>query len=91
VIPLLEITMDTAQHSRVIEVDWLSASPMGPHAVAFKRQLPVATGEAIAKYLELECPKTTNRAIFVRNVAPRDVPTGADLIRKTIRQALRQA
>lgn len=53
--------------------------------------LPVATGEAIAKYLELERPKTTNRAIFVRNVAPRDVPIGADLIRITIRQAYARA
>jgi len=31
--------MDTAQNSRVIEVDWLAASPIGPHAVAFKRHL----------------------------------------------------
>ena len=31
--------MDTAQHSRVIEVDWLAASPIGPHAAAFKRHL----------------------------------------------------
>jgi integrase/recombinase XerC len=53
--------------------------------------LPVATGEAIARYLELERPKTTNRAIFVRNVAPRDAPIGADLIRITIRQAYARA
>jgi len=31
--------MDIAQHSRVIEVDWVAASPIGPHAVAFKRHL----------------------------------------------------
>ena len=31
--------MDTAQHSRVIEVDWLAASPIAPHAIAFKRHL----------------------------------------------------
>ena len=53
--------------------------------------LPVATGEAIAKYLELERPKTSNRAIFVRNVAPRDAPVGADLVRITIRQAYARA
>jgi integrase/recombinase XerC len=53
--------------------------------------LPAATGEAIAKYLELERPKTSNRAIFVRNVAPRDEPIGADLVRKTIRQAYARA
>ena len=53
--------------------------------------LPVATGEAIARYLGLERPKTSNRAIFVRNVAPRDAPVGADLIRITIRQAYARA
>lgn len=40
--------------------------------------LPVVTGEAIARYLELERPKTSNRAIFVRNRAPRDLPVGPD-------------
>ena len=49
--------------------------------------LPTTTGEVIARYLELERPKTSNRAIFVRNVAPQDAPIGADLIRITIRQA----
>jgi site-specific recombinase XerD len=53
--------------------------------------LPVVTGEAIAKYLELERPKTSNRAIFVRNVAPLDAPVGADLVRITIRQAYARA
>ena len=36
---LLEITMYTAPLSRAIEVDWLASSPIGPHAVAFKRHL----------------------------------------------------
>lgn len=53
--------------------------------------LPVGTGEAIARYLELERPKTSNRAIFVRNRAPRDLPVGPDLIRITIRQAYARA
>ena len=53
--------------------------------------LPVATGEAIAAYLEQERPRTSNRAVFVRHVAPRDQPAGADLVRKTIRQAFARA
>jgi len=53
--------------------------------------LPVATGEAIAAYLKQERPKTSNRAVFVRNVAPRDEPVGPDLVRKTIRQAYGRA
>lgn len=53
--------------------------------------LPVATGEAIAAYLKHERPKTSNRAVFVRVVAPRDAPVGPDLVRKTIRQAYERA
>ena len=53
--------------------------------------LPETTGEAIAAYLKRERPKTSNRAVFVRNVAPRDEPVGPDLIRKTIRQAYGRA
>ena len=53
--------------------------------------LPVATGEAIAAYLKHERPKTSNRAVFVRVVAPRDEPIGPDLVRKTIRQAYERA
>ncbi len=53
--------------------------------------LPVTTGEALARYVELERPKTSNRAVFVRNVAPRDAPIGPDLIRITVRQAYARA
>lgn len=53
--------------------------------------LPVATGQAIADYLKFERPPTSNRAVFVRNVAPRDQPVGPDLIRKSIRQAYARA
>jgi len=53
--------------------------------------LPVETGRAIAAYLKQERPKTNNRAVFVRRVAPRDLPVGPDLVRKTIRQAFARA
>jgi len=53
--------------------------------------LPAATGQAIADYLKFERPQTTNRAIFVRYVAPRDQLVGPDLIRKSIRQAYARA
>src|SRR5206468_7506949 len=46
---------------------------------------------AIAAYLKEERPKTRNRALFVRHVAPRDQPVGPDLVRKTIRQAYARA
>ena len=53
--------------------------------------LPASTGEAIAAYLKHERPKTSNRAVFVRSVAPREQPVGPDLVRKTIRQAYARA
>jgi site-specific recombinase XerD len=53
--------------------------------------LPAATGHAIANYLKFERPQTTNRAVFVRNIAPRDQPIGPHLIRKSIRQAYARA
>ncbi len=49
--------------------------------------LPATTAEAIALYLQFERPKTSNRAVFVRHIAPRDEPVGPDMVRKTIRQA----
>jgi len=53
--------------------------------------LPQATGQAIAKYLRDERPKTQHRMVFARNMTPRDQPIGPDLVRKTIRQAYARA
>lgn len=39
VIPLLEITMDIGQRSRLGKVDWLADSPIGLYADACKRRL----------------------------------------------------
>ena len=52
---------------------------------------PATTGAAIAAYLKDGRPKTSNRAVFVRHLAPRDQPVGPDLVRKTIRQAYARA
>jgi integrase len=53
--------------------------------------LPATTGRAIADYLKFERPQTTNRAVFVRHIAPRGQPIGPDLVGKTIRQAYARA
>ncbi len=53
--------------------------------------LPIATGKAIAAYLQHERPKTDSRAVFVRHNAPRGLPVGPDLVRKAIRQAYARA
>ncbi|MDO9046277.1 MAG: tyrosine-type recombinase/integrase [Methylobacter sp.] len=72
------------------DIDW-SAATITLRGTKGRREdvmpLPAATGHAIANYLKYERPPTSNRAVFVRNVAPRDQPVGPDLIRKSIRQA----
>ncbi|MCD2451090.1 tyrosine-type recombinase/integrase [Methylicorpusculum oleiharenae] len=76
------------------DIDW-SAATITLHGTKGRREdvmpLPAATGQAIADYLTYERPPTSNRAVFVRNIAPRDQPIGPDLIRKSIRQAYARA
>jgi len=52
--------------------------------------LPAATGQALADYLQHERPATTNPAVFVRHLAPRDQPIGVHAIRRVIRDAYRR-
>ncbi|WP_347990117.1 site-specific integrase [Methylomonas sp. AM2-LC] len=76
------------------DIDW-SAATITLRGTKGRREdvmpLPTATGQAIADYLKYERPPTSNRAVFVRNMAPRDQPVGPDLIRKSIRQAYARA
>jgi site-specific recombinase XerD len=53
--------------------------------------LPQATGRAIAEYLKRERPPSSSRAVFVRRIAPCDLPIGPDCVRKAIRQAYARA
>jgi integrase len=53
--------------------------------------LPATTGQAIAAYLKHERPTTSNRAVFVRNTAPRDEPISSYLVCNIIRQAYASA
>jgi integrase len=52
--------------------------------------LPAVTGRALADYVRHERPPTTNPAVFVRHLAPRDLPIGVDAIRRVIRDAYRR-
>lgn len=49
--------------------------------------LPAVTGQAIADYLRLERPPTMNPAVFVRRLAPHDVPITAYTVHRLIRDA----
>ena len=76
------------------DIDWRAGTVTLRHTKGRREDvlpLPATTGAAIAAYLKHERPKTSNRAVFVRNVAPRDEPVGPDLVRKTIRQAYGRA
>lgn len=76
------------------DIDWRAGTIVLRHTKGLREDvlpLPVTTGEAIAAYLKSERPETSNRAVFVRHVAPRDEPVGADLVIKTIRQAYARA
>lgn len=76
------------------DIDWHAGTITLRHTKGRREDvlpLPATTGEAIAAYLKHERPKTRNRAVFVRHVAPRDQPAGPDLVRKTIRQAFARA
>jgi len=76
------------------DIDWRAGTITLRHTKGQREDvlpLPVATGGAIAAYLKNERPKTSNRAVFVRHIAPRDEPVGPDLVRKTIRQAYARA
>jgi integrase/recombinase XerD len=52
--------------------------------------LPKTTGEAIADYLRYERPKTASRAIFVRHVAPYDVPILPGVAKRAVIAAFRR-
>ncbi len=49
--------------------------------------LPAATGASIAAYLRDERPRTSNRAIFVRHVAPYDTPIDRGAVQRAVRAA----
>jgi integrase/recombinase XerC len=52
--------------------------------------LPISTGQAIADYLRYERPRTINPAVFVRRLAPHDVPISAYAVHRLIRDAYRR-
>jgi site-specific recombinase XerC len=52
--------------------------------------LPMATGQALADYLQHERPATPSPAIFVRRRDSRDIPITTDAVQKVIRHACRR-
>jgi len=72
------------------DIDW-QAGTVTLRSTKSRREdslpLPISTGEAIADYLRYERPRTTNQAVFVRRLAPHDVPISPDAVHRLIRDA----
>lgn len=78
---------------RLDDIDWKEGTirlPMGKLRRGNILPLPVKTGEAIVDYLRSERPRTANRAVFVRHVAPYDVPIRPGVVRRVVREAYRR-
>jgi integrase/recombinase XerC len=78
---------------QLTDIDWRAGVVTLNHTKALRQDilpLPAVTGRALADYVQFERPKTTNPAVFVRILAPRDQPIGVDGIRRVIRDAYRR-
>jgi site-specific recombinase XerD len=77
----------------LVDIDWHAGTVTLKHTKSRRQDilpLPAATGRALADYVRHERPKTTNPAVFVRRMAPRDQPIGVDAVRRVIRDAYRR-
>ena len=75
------------------DIDWQAGTVTLRHTKSRREDvlpLPATTGQAIAEYLRFERPHSANRAVFVRHIAPWDVPIGPDAVRRVIRDAYRR-
>ncbi|MEY3289321.1 MAG: hypothetical protein RLZZ419_1563 [Pseudomonadota bacterium] len=72
------------------DIDW-QAGTVTLRSTKSRREdilpLPISTGQAIADYLHYERPRTNNQAVFVRRLAPHDVPISAYAVHRLIRDA----
>ncbi len=75
---------------QLTDIDWRAGTVTLNYTKARRQDtlpLPVATGQALADYLRLERPKTTNPEVFVRILAPHDQPISVNVIHRVIRDA----
>jgi integrase len=75
------------------DIDWVAGTlriEKGKSRRVDVMPLPQATGNAIAHYVRWERPQTNSRKVFVRHVAPVDVPVGSDVVRRAVHEAYRR-
>ncbi|MDE2351279.1 MAG: tyrosine-type recombinase/integrase [Alphaproteobacteria bacterium] len=78
---------------RIDDIDWRNGTvTIARSKTHFAGSLPLprATGEAIADYIRHERPKTASRAVFVRHVAPYDLPVQAGVAKRAVIAAFRR-
>ena len=78
---------------QLADIDWRAGTVTLKRTKSLRQDilpLPALTGQALAEYVHHERPKTTNSAVFVRRLAPRDLPIGVDAVRRVIHDAYRR-
>lgn len=75
-------------------IDWVSGTVRICKAKSRRADilpLPQVTGAAIAEYIHSERPQTSSRRVFVRHLAPVEVPVAAGVVRRAVREAYQRA
>lgn len=78
---------------QLADIDWCAGTVTLKRTKSLRQDilpLPAVTGRALADYVRHERPTTTNPALFVRCMAPRDQPIGVDAVHRVIRDAYRR-
>lgn len=76
------------------DIDWRGGTMTLRGTKSFRQNilpLPVATGQALADYLQKERPPTSNPAIFVRRLGSHDQPITSCATQKVITRAFRRS
>ncbi|MEO6974813.1 MAG: tyrosine-type recombinase/integrase [Gallionella sp.] len=77
-------------HLMLDDIDWRSGTVTLRGTKSLRQDimsLPMATGQALANYLQHERPGTANPAVFVRQLAPHNQSTSSSAIQKVISRA----
>lgn len=80
-------------HLKLGDIDWHAGTVMLRGTKSLRQDvlpLPVESGEALADYLQHERPATCHPAIFVRQVAGKDLPITSCAVGKVIKRACRR-
>lgn len=92
----LDLGLRTAEINRLQleDIDWKQGTVVLRRTKSRRQDvlpLPTLTGEALEAYVRSERPVTSDRALFVRHMAPHDEPIGVHAIRRVVRDAFRRA